>query len=71
MESSIFDLETGLKNQLADLADNIRTTESSLMVSKEAYLKVQGALEILDILRNKVKEDDAALKLALSDSGAD
>jgi hypothetical protein len=71
MESSIFDLETGLKKQLADLADNIRTTESSLMVSKEAYLKVQGALEILDILRNKVKEDDAALKLALSDSGAD
>ena len=71
MESSIFDLETGLKKQLADLADNIRTTESSLMVSKEAYLKVQGALEILDIIRNKVKEDDAALKLALSDSGAD
>jgi hypothetical protein len=71
MESSILDLETGLKKQLADLADNIRTTESSLMVSKEAYLKVQGALEILDILRNKVKEDDAALKLALSDAGAD
>jgi hypothetical protein len=71
MESSIFDLETGLKKQLADLADNIRITENSLMVSKEAYLKVQGALEILDILRNKVKEDDAALKLALSDAGAD
>lgn len=71
MESSIFDLETGLKKQLADLADNIRTTESSLMVSKEAYLKVQGALEILDILRIKVKEDDAALKAALSDIGAD
>ena len=71
MESSIFDLETGLKKQLADLADNIRITENSLMVSKEAYLKVQGALEILDILRSKVKEDDAALKLALSDSGAD
>jgi hypothetical protein len=71
MESSIFDLETGLKKQLADLADNIRITENSLMVSKEAYLKVQGALEILDILRNKVKEDDAALKLALSDVGAD
>jgi hypothetical protein len=71
MESSILDLETGLKKQLADLADNIRITENSLMVSKEAYLKVQGALEILDILRSKVKEDDAALKLALSDAGAD
>lgn len=71
MESSIFDLETGLKKQLADLADNIRITENSLMVSKEAYLKVQGALEILDILRKKVKEDDAALKAALSDIGAD
>jgi phosphopantetheinyl transferase len=71
MESSIFDLETGLKKQLVDLADDIRTIETSLMVSKEAYLKVQGALEILDILRKKVKEDDAALKAALSDIGAD
>jgi phosphopantetheinyl transferase len=71
MESSIFDLETGLKKQLADLTDDIRTIETSLMVSKEAYLKVQGALEILDILRIKVKEDDAALKSALSDIGAD
>lgn len=71
MESSIFDLETGLKKQLAELTDDIRTIETSLMVSKEAYLKVQGALEILDILRKKVKEDDAALKAALSDIGAD
>ena len=71
MESSIFDLETGLKKQLVELADDIRTIETSLMVSKEAYLKVQGALEILDILRKKVKEDDAALKAALSDIGAD
>jgi hypothetical protein len=71
MESSIFDLETGLKKQLSELTDDIRTIETSLMVSKEAYLKVQGALEILDILRKKVKEDDAALKAALSDIGAD
>ena len=71
MESSIFDLETGLKKQLSELTDDIRTVETSLLVSKEAYLKVQGALEILDILRKKVKEDDAALKAALSDVGAD
>ena len=71
MESTIFDLETGLKKQLADLTDDIRTVETSLLVSKEAYLKVQGALEILDILRKKVKEDDAALKAALSDVGVD
>lgn len=71
MESTIFDLETGLKKQLSELTDDIRTIETSLMVSKEAYLKVQGALEILDILRKKVKEDDAALKAALSDVGAD
>ena len=71
MESSIFDLETGLKKQLSELTDDIRTIETSLMVSKEAYLKVQGALEILDILRKKVKEDDATLKAALSDIGAD
>jgi hypothetical protein len=71
MESSIFDLETGLKKQLSELTEDIRTIETSLMVSKEAYLKVQGALEILDILRKKIKEDDAALKTALSDIGVD
>ena len=71
MESTIFDLETGLKDQLTSLADDIRTIETSLMASKEAYLKVQGALEILDILRKKVKEDDAVLKIALADVGAD
>jgi hypothetical protein len=71
MESSIFDLETGLKKQLSELAEDIRTIETSLMISKEAYLKVQGALEILDVLRKKIKEDDAALKTALSDIGVD
>jgi hypothetical protein len=71
MESSIFDLETGLKKQLSELTEDIRTIETSLMISKEAYLKVQGALEILDVLRKKIKEDDAALKTALSDIGVD
>jgi len=28
-------------------------------------------LEILDVLRKKIKEDDAALKTALSDIGVD
>ena len=70
METTITDLESSLKAQLSALADEIRSSEASLIASKEGYLKVQGALEVLDILKIKLK-DDASLRLALSDSGAD
>jgi hypothetical protein len=75
METTISEMETGLKAQLASLTDQIRTSETSLMTLKEGYLKVQGALEVLDILRKELEEaeeeSNAALRLALSDTGAD
>lgn len=54
----ISDLETGLKAQLASLANNIRSAEASLISTKEGYLKVQGALEIIDIIKKQIDADD-------------
>jgi hypothetical protein len=54
----ISDLEAGLKAQLASLANNIRSAEASLISTKEGYLKVQGALEIIDIIKKQLDNDD-------------
>ena len=56
--SSIQNLEVGLKKQLAELTEEIRTTETNLMTAKEGYLKVSGALEILDILKKEEAEQE-------------
>lgn len=68
MIDSINELEQGLQNQLESLANDIRQAESSLITTKEGYLKVQGALEILAILKSKVTpetQDDVATAIAL------
>lgn len=63
----IENLETGLKEQLAALANNIRTAEAALISTKEGYLKVQGALEIIDIIKKQVdvEPNKEALDIAL------
>jgi hypothetical protein len=68
MISSITELEQGLKAQLSGLTDEIRASETALIATKEGYLKVQGAIEILEILKKKIKEDEAAVLIA---TGAD
>ena len=67
MISIIEDLESGLKAQLESLADSIRSSESALIATKEGYLKVQGALEIIDIIRKQIDADPdkEALNIAL------
>jgi len=64
MLESINELETSLRSQLDSLAKDIRTAEASLINTKEGYLKVQGALEILSILKEKLKDDEDKNKLA-------
>lgn len=54
MIETITELEESLKSQLASLASDIQNAESSLLRTKEGYLKVQGAIEILDVLKNKI-----------------
>lgn len=72
MASIISELETGLTAQLKSLADDIRATEEKLLRSKEGYLKVQGALEVLAVIKDRQEAADAeAVQAALSSSGAD
>jgi hypothetical protein len=68
MIEAIQELEQGLRNQMDALAKDIRQAESALISTKEGYLKVQGALEILAILKSKVTpetKDDVAAAIAL------
>ena len=67
--ANIKELEVGLKQQLSDLADQIRNGEADLLLKKEGYLKVSGALEVIEILKkqDEMKEAEAdheALTLA-------
>lgn len=72
MTSVVSELEAGLNAQLTALADEIRSTEEKLLRTKEGYLKVQGAIEILAVLKERQNEvDGEALQAALSSSGTD
>ena len=54
--ANITELEASLKQQLSELTSQIRNAEAELLTKKEGYLKVSGALEILEILK---KEQEA------------
>lgn len=58
MNNAIDELDGGLKAQLASLADEIRSSEETLIRTKEGYLKVQGAIEILGILKQKLATEE-------------
>ena len=58
--ANIKELEAGLRQQLADLADQIRNGEADLLFKKEGYLKVSGALEVLEILKKEDEMKEAA-----------
>jgi hypothetical protein len=58
MNNAIDELDGGLKAQLASLADEIRSSEETLIRTKEGYLKVQGAIEILGILKQKLAAEE-------------
>lgn len=51
-------LETNLQGQLQDLISKIRTQEAQLNILKEGYLKVQGALELIETLKNSENASD-------------
>ena len=55
MEAKINELEDKLKKQLESLTEQIRSGESNLMLLKEGYLKVQGALEVIEILKKETE----------------
>ena len=54
METLITDLEKQLTDQRLELATSIKNTEESLMRTKEGFLKVEGALEIINIIKTRL-----------------
>ena len=49
-----------VQNQSDDLAGQIRKTEENLMRLKEAYLKVQGAKEMLEVVKSSMGAETEA-----------
>lgn len=56
MDTIISDLESGLQAQLTSLVESIRGDEEKVLRNKEGFLKVQGALEILAVIKQKQEE---------------
>ena len=56
MEDLIADLKKQLADQRMELATNIKNTEESLIRTKEGFLKVEGALEIINIIETKLSQ---------------
>lgn len=52
----VHSLETNLQKQLQDLITKIRSQEAQLNILKGGYLKVQGALELIETLKNAVEK---------------
>ena len=56
METVIADLKKQLVDQRMELATNIKNSEESLIRTKEGFLKVEGALEVISILETRIAE---------------
>tara|TARA_R100000152_G_C6775119_1_gene203314 strand:- start:1652 stop:1864 length:213 start_codon:yes stop_codon:yes gene_type:complete len=64
--------ESQIQEQSDDLANQIRGAEDNLMRLKEAFLKVQGAKEMLGIIKTASEEkDQAIISEQLADGTAD
>lgn len=59
METIVSNIEASLNEQLKSLADQIKLAEENLIHTKEGYLKVKGALEIIEIIKKQVQEKEA------------
>jgi hypothetical protein len=56
MINVVYALEANLQKQQQDLITKIRSEELQLNILKEGYLKVQGALELIETLKNSAEE---------------
>lgn len=72
MDTILSDLETGLQSQLSSLVESIRSDEEKVLRNKEGFLKVQGALEILAVIKQKqVEQANQEAKEELTVEGVD
>ena len=56
MENLIADFKKQLQEQRVELGTNIKNGEENLIRTKESYLKVEGALELIGIIEAKIAE---------------
>ena len=56
METLITELEKQLVDQRMELGTNIKNSEEALIRTKEGFLKVEGALEVISILETRIAE---------------
>ena len=56
MKDLIADLKKQLTDQRIELVTNIKNTEEGLIRTKEGLLKVEGALEIINIIETKISQ---------------
>ena len=72
METLITDLEKQLVDQRMELGTNIKNSEEALIRTKEGYLKVEGALELINILETEMtkveKQTDEVIEEVIGSS---
>ena len=56
MENLIADFKKQLQDQRVELGTNIKNGEENLIRTKESFLKVEGALELINIIKTKLAE---------------
>ena len=66
MSDFLPELKSQLETQRNDLTQKIRNSENDLLTLKETYLKVSGALEVLEVIQNK---ENAETREALTAAG--
>ena len=66
MKNLITELKKQLLGQREELGGNIKNGEETLIRTKESFLKVEGALELIGIIETKIAEeakDEAAAEV--------
>ena len=58
MDNLIADLKKQLTDQRMELGTNIKNSEEILIRTKEGFLKVEGALEIINVIETRLAEQN-------------
>lgn len=58
MMNTIAQIENNLQGQLSELNTKIKLMEADLSTLREGFFKVQGALEILEVLKKELVLQD-------------
>jgi|TARA_R100001443_G_scaffold7350_1_gene16618 hypothetical protein len=56
METVIANLKKQLLDQRTELGTNIKNSEDNLIRTKEGFLKVEGALELINIIETEMSK---------------